>query len=90
MSDLDTKIKDLFTEVFGEFGWKEIPHYKLGEKMVEKEIVEVKEDQEIVVPEATTLNTNIFGTTNPADFVKKSQEYANLAKDVIQVIQKLK
>ena len=84
MSDLDTKIKDLFTEVFGEFGWKEIPHYKLGEKMVEKEIVEVKEDQEIVVPEATTLNTNIFGTTNPADFVKKSQEYAKALVEVVE------
>ena len=65
MSDLDTKIKDLFTEVFGEFGWKEIPHYKLGEKMVEKEIVEVKEDQEIVLPEWVGLElTNLSGWSN--------------------------
>lgn len=84
MSDLDSKIKDVFTEVFGEFGWKEIPYYKTGEKMVEKDIVEVKEDQEIVVPETTTLNTNIFGTTNPADFVKKSQEYAKALVEVVE------
>ena len=59
----------------------------------EKEIVVSVEDlstdqvaTEIVVDQDNnnSLTQNIFGTTNPADFVSKSQEYAKALVDVVE------
>ena len=84
MSDLNSRIVGDMTEVFGEYGWKEIPYQKLGEKKMSEEIVEAEvETTEIVESQPTALTTNIFGTTNPQDFIIKSQEYA---KALVQVV----
>lgn len=84
MSDLNSRIVGDMTEVFGEYGWREIPYHKLGEKKMSEEIVEAEvEATEIVESQPTALTTNIFGTTNPQDFIVKSQEYA---KALVQVV----
>ena len=94
---------DNLNVVFGKYGWREIPHYRIGErKMVEiprepieepvAEIIEVPVE-EVIEPstdlvkeeeQSQTLTQNIFGTTNPADFVSKSQEYAKALVDVVE------
>ena len=79
--------------VFGQHGWRDVS-YRLGEnnqmsesnEIVVEEVVQV-DDQTTdiqVVEESNTLTQNIFGTTNPADFVKKSQEYAKALVDVVE------
>jgi len=104
MSDLDANLswKDNLNVVFGQYGWRFIPYYKEGEKMVEiprepieepvAEIVEVPVE-EVIEPstdlvkeeeQSHALTQNIFGTTNPADFVSKSQEYAKALVDVVE------
>ena len=84
MSDLNPKLVGDMTEVFGQYGWREIPYYKTGEKKMSEEIVEVEvESSEIVETQPSALTTNIFGTTNPQDFIVKSQEYA---KALVQVV----
>ena len=89
--------------VFGKYGWRQIEHYTIGEKMNEiakepieeptNEIVVEAEVEEVIDPstdivkdneQPTALTQNIFGTTNPADFVKKSQEYAKALVDVVE------
>ncbi len=104
MSDLDSSMswKNNLNVIFGKYGWREIPYYRIGEKMVEiprepieepvAEIVEVPVE-EVIEPstdlvkeeeQSHTLTQNIFGTTNPADFVSKSQEYAKALVDVVE------
>ena len=98
MSDQDINI-DWATdmdEVFGKTGWRQIPYYKIGDKREMKseeinpqevEVVEVEEVAEVTdiqVAPSTELTTNIFGTTNPKDFVAKSQEYASALVEVVE------
>lgn len=94
MSQLNPRLKDDLDVVFGQHGWRQIPNYKNGEKkmseentqeVVASEVVEViEESSELSVAQSNSLNTNIFGTTNPADFVNKSQEYAKALVDVVE------
>lgn len=84
MSHLNSKLQGDMTEVFGEYGWKEVPINERGEKVMSEEIVVEAESTEIVATPTTEITTNIFGTTNPADFVSKSQEYAKALVDVVE------
>ena len=92
---ISPELADNMDQVFGEYGWRQVPVNKEGEKImteeVNKEIVldaDIVEEQHkadsLEVASTTTLNTNIFGTTNPADFVAKSQEYAKALVDVVE------
>ena len=58
-----------------------------NEIVIEPTIDEVVEPSTDIVKDSeqpTALTQNIFGTTNPADFVKKSQEYAKALVDVVE------
>ena len=92
---IDKDLETNLNQVFGKYGWQQIPYYKEGEKRmteeVNKEIVvdaDIVEEQHkadaIELSQPNQLNTNIFGTTNPADFVSKSQEYAKALVDVVE------
>tara|TARA_B100001939_G_scaffold317111_1_gene303496 strand:- start:2036 stop:2944 length:909 start_codon:yes stop_codon:yes gene_type:complete len=81
--------------VFGKNGWRQIPHYKIGESRemkseqvnpedVEVVVVDEPDLAEIEVAPSVELATNIFGTTNPKDFVAKSQEYASALVEVVE------
>jgi|TARA_B100001094_G_scaffold248066_1_gene245033 hypothetical protein len=82
-------------EVFGKTGWRQIQNYKIGERremkseeispeMVEVVAVDEPNMAEIQVAPSVELATNIFGTTNPKDFVAKSQEYASALVEVVE------
>ena len=71
-------------EVFGQTGWRQIQNYKTGERremkseeispeMVEVVAVDESNMADIQVAPPVELATNIFGTTNPKDFVAKSR-----------------
>ena len=93
MSDNKTNIEDEMDTVFGQHGWRDVS-YRLGENnqmsenneiVVEEVVVIDDQSSDIqVVEESNTLTQNIFGTTNPADFVIKSQEYAKALVDVVE------
>ena len=82
-------------EVFGQTGWRQIQNYKTGERremkseeispeMVEVVAVDESNMADIQVAPPVELATNIFGTTNPKDFVAKSQEYASALVEVVE------
>jgi hypothetical protein len=93
---IDKDLETNLNQVFGKYGWQQKPYYKEGEKpmteevnneiVVDADIVEEqhKADAIEVSQQNNQLNTNIFGTTNPADFVAKSQEYAKALVDVVE------
>lgn len=84
MSDQFSRLFSDMTEVFGEYGWREIPTNNIGEKIMSEEIIVEAESTEIVESPNNQITTNISGTTNPADFVSKSQEYAKALVDVVE------
>ena len=92
---IDKDLETNLNQVFGKYGWQQIPYYKEGEKRMTEEVnneivvdADIVEEQHkadaIEVSQSNQLNTNIFGTTNPADFVSKSQEYAKALVDVVE------
>ena len=100
MSHQPDKLEDNLDITFGEYGWRDVSYKlgeKVNQEKEstnkEKEIVVSVEDlstdqvaTEIVVDQDNnnSLTQNIFGTTNPADFVSKSQEYAKALVDVVE------
>ena len=93
MSHKVSNIEENMDTVFGQHGWRDVSYRLNGEKqmsenkeIVVEEVVEVdNESSDIqVVEDTNTLTQNIFGTTNPADFVRKSQEYAKALVDVVE------
>jgi hypothetical protein len=92
---IDKDLETNLNQVFGKYGWQQKPYYKEGEKPMTEEVnneivvdADIVEEQHkadaIEVSQPNQLNTNIFGTTNPADFVAKSQEYAKALVDVVE------
>ena len=49
-----------------------------------QEVIEPSNDIVKEIEQSQALTQNIFGTTNPADFVSKSQEYAKALVDVVE------
>lgn len=90
MSHKVSNIEENMDTVFGHHGWRDVSYRLDGEKkMSEKEIIIEESATEVVssdieVVEQKQLTQNIFGTTNPADFVSKSQEYAKALVDVVE------
>ena len=98
MSDQDSNIdwSENMNIVFGKYGWRYIPYYRIGErKMVEipkdkkEEVIEeVVTDAEIVKAEEKTVtevnNNNIFGTTDPASFIEYSRQYSKQLVDIVE------